>query len=271
MRVHHLNCGSLCPLGGCLVTGEGTPFARARLVCHCLLVESEAGLILVDTGLGTADMHAARQRLGCSFMTYSRPLLDLQETAAHQVERLGFRRSDVRHIVVTHLDIDHAGGLPDFPDAEVHVLEDEHRAAVRLHTEQRYQKAHWAHGPAWRLHRCEGERWHGFDAVQALAGLPDVLLVPLTGHTEGHCGVALRTPEGWMLHAGDAYFFRGQITGDRMTPLGLGALQQVLDVAPRTRRANTMRLAALRKTHPEIRVFSSHDPVEYAATFDGGR
>ena len=36
----------------------------------------------------------------------------------------GFRREDVRHILVTHLDFDHAGGLPDFPDAVVHVQRD---------------------------------------------------------------------------------------------------------------------------------------------------
>jgi glyoxylase-like metal-dependent hydrolase (beta-lactamase superfamily II) len=33
---------------------------------------------------------------------------------ARQVERLGYRREDVRHIVLTHLDMDHAGGLRVF-------------------------------------------------------------------------------------------------------------------------------------------------------------
>lgn len=49
MRVHHLNCGCMCPLGGPLMDG----FSRsptARLICHCLLVETERGLVLVDTG-----------------------------------------------------------------------------------------------------------------------------------------------------------------------------------------------------------------------------
>ncbi|MFD0510570.1 MBL fold metallo-hydrolase [Streptomyces aureus] len=30
---------------------------------------------------------------------------------------LGYAVDDVRHIVLTHLDLDHAGGLPDFPRA----------------------------------------------------------------------------------------------------------------------------------------------------------
>ncbi|MCT9113339.1 MBL fold metallo-hydrolase [Streptomyces mirabilis] len=34
---------------------------------------------------------------------------------------LGFDRTDVRHIVLTHFDADHIGGLSDFPHAQVHV------------------------------------------------------------------------------------------------------------------------------------------------------
>jgi len=33
--------------------------------------------------------------------------------------------SDVRHIVLTHLGFDHAGGLDDFPAATVHLLRQE--------------------------------------------------------------------------------------------------------------------------------------------------
>ncbi len=36
----------------------------------------------------------------------------------------------MRHIVLTHLDVDHAGGLPDFPDARVHVFAREHETML---------------------------------------------------------------------------------------------------------------------------------------------
>jgi hypothetical protein len=48
MRVHHLNCGTLRPAGGRYTDGRSPVLARARLVCHCLLAESDAGLVLVD-------------------------------------------------------------------------------------------------------------------------------------------------------------------------------------------------------------------------------
>ena len=39
-----------------------------------------------------------------------------------------------------------------------------------------------------------------------------MLLVPLAGHTWGHSGVAIAEDGGgWLLHAGDAYFYRGEV------------------------------------------------------------
>jgi hypothetical protein len=52
----HLNCGTMqTPLGVCLF-GVGRPFRRAPVVSHCILVESDEGLLLIDMGMGTADL-----------------------------------------------------------------------------------------------------------------------------------------------------------------------------------------------------------------------
>ena len=46
--------------------------------------------------------------------------------------------------------------------------------------------------------RTEGETWKGFESIRAIPGLDDdILLVPLTGHTRGHSGVAVNTEDGW--------------------------------------------------------------------------
>ena len=165
MRVHHLNCGTLCPYGGRWFGGEGGPFSSISLVCHCLLLETRDGLTLVDTGFGTDDVRQAKQRLGGQFVMGMRPALDASECAVHQIERLGFQREDVRHVVLTHLDLDHAGGLPDFPQATVHVHAKEHAAALEprgFFERRRYRAVHWAHAPRWRLYDAEeGERWFG--------------------------------------------------------------------------------------------------------------
>ncbi len=102
------------------------------LACHVLLVETPAsGLVLVDTGLGTADYAAISSRLGRAFAYgYARPSINPALAAIRQVAALGFDRRDVRHIVQTHLDLDHVGGLSDFPWAAVHVHEAELAAAM---------------------------------------------------------------------------------------------------------------------------------------------
>lgn len=268
MRVHHLNCGSMCPLGSRLIHGEGGWLAPAHLCCHCLLIEGRQGLILVDTGLGTGDV-AEPRRLGTPFNHVVRPRLLMQETALHQVRELGLDPRDVRHIVPTHLDLDHAGGLSDFPTADVHVFGAELDAAQQRSSwreRDRYVPVQWAHGPNWVRRELSGDRWFGFDAVRALPGTDDdVLLVPLSGHTRGHCGVAVRTDTGWLLHCGDAYFFHGEMDAEPHCPLGLKVFQTLVQMHGPTRLANQQRLRALKRQHGhEVTLFCAHDPQELA-------
>lgn len=268
LRIHHINCGTMCPASARLVLGQGGLFERARMVCHCLLIESDAGLVLVDTGLGSADI-AAPARLGRAFLRRSAPRLSLAETALAQVKALGFRPEDVRHIVPTHLDLDHIGGLSDFPHAEVHVFADELRAALQptgVSAKFGYRPRQWAHGPRWDARALQGERWFGFEAVRALSdAIPDILLVPLQGHSEGHAGVAVRSGSGWLLHAGDAYFNHREIDWRRpRTPLGLGLFQRMRSVDNRARLDNQARLRTLSREHgSEVRIFSAHCGVEF--------
>lgn len=274
MRIHHLNCGTMCPWGGGLMDGHGP--GTATLVCHVLLVETpDSGLVLVDTGLGLRDARDPT-RLSPFFRTLNRPLLRDTQTAFHQVRRLGFDPRDVRHIVLTHLDFDHAGGIEDFPWATVHVMDDELAAATRAAEDpvasfiarNRYRARQWNSAVRWRPYRPDGEGWHGFPAVRGLDGLPpDILLIPLVGHTEGHAGVAVRVRGGWRLHAGDAYFHALEMDVDRpRCPPGLRAYQTMMEVDRASRLRNQQRLRGLiRERGGEVAVFCAHDRAELAA------
>jgi glyoxylase-like metal-dependent hydrolase (beta-lactamase superfamily II) len=211
LRVHHLNCAHIQRM-----TLGGLPLA-----CHVLLIETPAaGLALVDTGLGTVDYEAITSRLGRGFaLGYAKPAIDPALAAIRQIEGLGFDPRDVRNIIQTHLDLDHVGGLSDFPWASVHVHRAELAAAEArrgIRARGRYRPAMWAHGPNWELYPSEGEPWNGFAAVRDLPGLPsEILIVPLFGHTHGHCGVAVETDSGWLLDAGDAFFDPREVHGPR--------------------------------------------------------
>jgi glyoxylase-like metal-dependent hydrolase (beta-lactamase superfamily II) len=273
MRIHHLNCGTDCPWGGALFDGRSKGLT-GHLVCHCLLLETnQHGLVLVDTGYGLRDVDHPHRKPYPRITRFMRGLLNIrlreEDTAARQIEALGHNVEDVRHIVLTHLDFDHAGGLEDFPNAAVHVMAREYDAATRARkgfvTRNRYRPSQFDDVRNWRRYGARGESWFGFDAVRDLDGLPpEILLVPLPGHTWGHAGVAVETARGWLLHAGDAYFYRGEMRSPvrRCTP-GLRWYQAMMEVDRAARLENQARLRTLSVKHAdEIRITCAHDPVE---------
>lgn len=222
--------------------------------------------MLVDTGYGLQDVRHPHGRLPWLWSILLNVRLKEANTAIRQIEALGFKAEDVRHIVLTHLDFDHAGGIEDFPKARVHVLAAERSAAQRragFVGRQRYRPVMWDGVADWRLYQAAGENWFGFDAVRQLDGLPpEILLVPLRGHTEGHAGVAVAHAGGWLLHAGDAYLHHSQMRRPPGNTPGLQVYQHIMDSDRPARRRNQQRLRDLAATESGVRIFCSHDRSE---------
>ena len=271
MRTHYLRCGTDCPLGGPLFDG----FSKSvfgLIPCAAQLLETNDGLVLIDTGYGTEDVRHPHPRLS----VFLRALLNIrfraEETALAQIKAMGFSPSDVRHIVLTHLDFDHAGGIEDFPQARVHVMEAEREAAEHRRrgfiARRRYRPAQWDDVRDWRTYATGGEHWFGFERVSQLDGLPpEILMVPLPGHTWGHAGIAVQTENGWVLNAGDSYFYRRELDADRRrcTP-GLRFYQNLMEVDREARFQNQQRLRDLKRDHSrDVTIFCSHDQRELEA------
>jgi glyoxylase-like metal-dependent hydrolase (beta-lactamase superfamily II) len=258
IRVHHLNCAHV----------RGMSLRGMPLACHVMLVETpSSGLVLVDSGLGTADYASIGSRLGWAFAyAYARPAAVPALAAIRQVAALGFDPRDVRHIVQTHLDLDHVGGLADFPWATIHVHEAELAAAMArkgARDRGRYRPPMWSHGPRWQTFSEPGESWCGFGAVKPLAGLPEqIVAIPLFGHTRGHCGVAVETADGWRLDAGDAFYDPREVHGpSRVCAPRVRLFERIVTTDRPQRIANQDRLRRLTAARPEIKVFSAHDPA----------
>ena len=195
MAVHYLNC----------FTCSARVPSRWHSGALCLLIETNQGLVLVDTGLGEED-YVRRAPIHRLFQLITIVPMDPEETAVRQVVRLGYRPEDVRHIVLTHMHFDHCGGLPDFPHASVHLHRREFQAFMgfpRRWSDLGYVRRHIAHQPEFVLYDDTGESWFDLNAI-CLPFEPEMWLVPLFGHTRGHCGVAVKTEKGWLFHIGDA-------------------------------------------------------------------
>lgn len=252
MQVRHLNCGTL------VVASYPT------VVCHCLLLQDGERLALVDTGIGLQDIRNPVERLG-------KPLIDMAgfqfhepDTAVRRIEALGLSPENVRHVILTHGDPDHAGGLADFPNADVHLSEEELANVAGGHG--RYCPAQFAHHPSWKTYKRSACQWFGMEARPVDVGFPfEVLLIPLFGHTFGHSGVAIRHEGRWLLHAGDAYYLRVELTTDDH-PVSQFAAQRADDDAQR--RASLRRLRQLLRDHAsEVDVIGYHDLKELPADY----
>lgn len=252
--VHHMNCATFRPV------------PRVEIVTHVLAVEYDHGVVLVDSGLGTADVANSVRRLGVPSATV-RPALRPAETAVEQLARLGFSAGDVTGIVATHLDYDHIGGANDFPTAAVHTLSQELTAALNPITRSerlRYRPAHLNALTNFETYDEVGESMvlglssHQLDAVGAM------YLAAMPGHTRGHAAVAIRDPQrGWLVHAGDAAMHRGAFTQESRTPWPYRAAEHLLAVEKRFLAGNHATLTSLKQSGH--RVFCSHDATQFKA------
>ena len=235
MAVRILDCAPMSPW-----------FPRWHIGGTCLLVETDKGPVLVDTGLGLHDYFAPSLKVRFFRLDFGSHQ-DPDSAAVRQVTRLGFAPEDVKHIVMTHLHFDHAGGLPDFPHAQVHVHRTEYEAMNHPRTwiEFAYDRNDFSHRPSWVLYDRPDTAWLGFDAIR-LPFVPEMYLVPLFGHTRGHCGVAVRDGGGWLFNCADALPTNAQFD---LTPTWLNRLV-IGNHVPH--------LKAWSAGHPEIRLLAGH-------------
>lgn len=263
MRVHELDC---CPMH---VRLRGNPLGRTPaqyMPARCLLLELDDRLVLVDTGIGVDEVAHWRGRLSTTWVVLSRPRLDPSVTAIEQIRALGHDPRDVRDIVFTHLDTDHAGGLPDFPSATAHVLALEREASQARRRAPGFQHGRYRRNVLdrhehWRTHSAHpGDTWQGIEGSQRIDGIAaELLLVPLPGHSIGHAGVAIHTDDGWLLHAGDTVMDLRQVTDPsfRHSP-ALRAFEYGITADRASARRS---IARLREVHARgaCRIICSHD------------
>jgi glyoxylase-like metal-dependent hydrolase (beta-lactamase superfamily II) len=236
MTIHILNCFT------CNVRWPSS--MKTGMIC--LLVDTDQGLALVDTGLGLDD-YIHPTWFTQFFRIITMMPFDPKEAAINQVKQLCYRPEDVKHFILTHMHFDHCGGLPDFPHAKVHVHRREYEAFADnkiLHWDEfAYIPRHIAHQPEFILYDNADTKWYEFNSIR-LPFEPEMYFVSLHGHSRGHCGVAINTPEGWFFHAGDAGAVYNNNTPAWLIKFVLGP--------------HDPHLREFMKDHPEVRIVNSH-------------
>ena len=246
-EIFHLNCVTIV-----------TPIIKN--VCgHCLLIKESEKLILVDTGIGLWDTLNPLERIGQELIDTVGYRFNEDQTAIRQIKNLGLNPGNVTDCIISHFDNDHIGGLSDFPKATVHVGIEEFENFISANP--RYLKIPLAHHPKIKKYKNSDLDWFGFEARKIKATIQtEIFLVPLFGHTLGHCGIAIKTNNKWLFYVGDAYYLRGELE-DSNHPIN--------ELAKISADNNELRIETLNKIrkltndHPEIEVFGYHDVEEF--------
>jgi glyoxylase-like metal-dependent hydrolase (beta-lactamase superfamily II) len=176
-----------------LVADELNPDHSLTQALNCLLIETPAGRVLVETGIGERmDEHHRAQR-----GVYGDPILP----ALHKA---GFDPATVDIVAVSHLHFDHAGGLITaeggraFPRARVVAQEDEWKFA--LGTNPRLQASY----PQDDLRLVEP--WGRPTSAQGDEEvMPGVSVLRTGGHSGGHQAIVVSGPRGTVGFFGDLF------------------------------------------------------------------
>lgn len=247
MAIHLLNCFSC--------NSRFPPSIKTGTLC--LIIETNEGPTLVDTGLGLRD-YSSPTWFTNLFRVITVLPFDPQEAAVHQVCHFGYKPEEIRHIILTHMHFDHCGGLPDFPHSHIHVHKREYDAftnkSIRHWSKAAYIPRNIAHQPEISLYQKTNAKWYDFDAIR-LPFFPEIYLIPLYGHSYGHCGLSIKTEKGWHFHVADAGVdIENNIAPDWLIRLFLGS--------------HWPRLRAFALSHPEVTLTASH---MYKKFFDDHR
>ncbi|MCG8456567.1 MAG: MBL fold metallo-hydrolase [Holophagales bacterium] len=223
------------------------------------MLRHDAGVALIDTGIGLHDIADPDARIGRAAIDAAGFQFLPEATAIRQLAALSIRPADVTDIILTHCDPDHAGGLSDFPDAKVHLSGEEKQNLDAGNS--RYGPAQFSHGPDWVTYESDDCEMLGLPA-RRVSSAPDldIRLIPLFGHTNGHCGVAVHDNGTWILHVGDAYYLRDELENDdhpidELATLAADDNQRRLDSLDTLRRLT-------RRSDVDLEYFGYHDVAE---------
>ncbi len=239
----------------------GGGLGAVRMPATIAVVERPDGLVLVDAGWSRSQCAWPERDPGRAKTLFLGLDVKPEDAIASQLLSLGYSPGDVKHIVATHLHIDHIGGAADFPKATVHCAETEWAAAWRRGRPSYDPRA--LDLPTVQRWSFTGPAALGFGASHDLFGDGTVLLLDARGHTEGSTAVAVKLAgEGWMVHAGDAAMFADDVRDDASKPPSL--YMRALSWSIPAQRETYARLDAAEREHG-ARLVPAHDWDVYNA------
>lgn len=169
------------------------------------LLKHPKGLFLIDTGVG---QKIDEQFYDLPFLI--RPFFKFTKITtvigALKKEDPTFDPQSLSGILLTHLHWDHASAIEEFPQVPVYTTEQEHKAAFKKSGKEvgYFPSQYDSPKIQWEFAKMTNIAYGPFPQSKDLFGDGSVIIVPMTGHSEGSIG--------FFLHLKTArYFFVGDI------------------------------------------------------------
>ena len=238
----------------------GNPPAKVPVPSY-LVRHPSAGAILVDTGLHPSVATDGKENFGGIASRVGHPTLDAGADVPAQLRKRGLDPGEVPVVVMTHLHIDHASAISEFPQSTFVVSEPEWRAAAlgAQPLVNGYRRQQYDYAFDYRtidFDRANIDSYASFGRSFDLFGDGSVRLAFTPGHSAGHMSVICRLQENDFVIGGDATYTVAQLSGDAPLP-------------PRPHDAHNYRrslqeLRLFRNQFPGATITPGHDPDFFA-------
>jgi N-acyl homoserine lactone hydrolase len=176
----------------------GSFFDKRHFAANAVLVRHPKGDLLIDAGFG-ADIAGHIEMLP----RLTRAPYVVTQTVAAQLDAIGYDRSHLLGVLVTHSHWDHVGGLDQLPvPIWINAAEREYAAAdVDGKVYRSVSRGHEIHD-----YRFDGPAYFGFPSSHDVYGDGSVVIALAGGHTTGSVVVFVTVPSG------TRYAFIGDLT-----------------------------------------------------------
>jgi N-acyl homoserine lactone hydrolase len=180
-------------------------------------IEHPEGVIVVDTGSSAQLKRLPRWHP--YFQLAVRFDIEPEQEVGPQLRSRGIGPGDVKTVVMTHLHVDHDGGLAHFPASCILADSDEIARAVGIAGAiLGYLPNRW---PSWfdpQPFAWQSPAYGPFARSTPITEAGDVIAVPTPGHTPGHVAVIVRDGDQDIVLAGDTSYLettmlRGAVDG----------------------------------------------------------
>jgi N-acyl homoserine lactone hydrolase len=217
---------------------------------YAWVIEHREGVIVVDTGQSRHLLDLAHTSLNPYVRWEVKFQIEPEEEIGPQLTGLGIAARDVKHVILTHLHIDHDAGLAHFPNSQIHVAQGEYDNARGMMGRLRgYLPQRW---PSWFAPKAltlDDGPFGPFAASKRFTRDGDVIIVPTPGHTQNHVSVIVQDGDVSLFLAGDTSYDEALMLAGKVDGVSSNA-------------------AVTGATLANIRAFATQRPTVYLPTHD---